>query len=80
MEPVRSTASIVAIACAIGSFVLSSQAHVFWGFMTAIIAVLAGLVGFLRAASPRVSGGMISLASVVLGAIAMLYALIRVAF
>jgi hypothetical protein len=77
MDPVRSTASTIAIVCAIVSFVLSGEHHIVWGFVAAIVAMLSGLWGFLRSISPRVSGGIISIVSVILGAVALLFALIR---
>src|SRR3954470_12516373 len=72
MEPVRSTTSIVAIACAIGSFVATAQHHAGWGFTLGIVAIVAGALGFLRSVSPRVKGGIISLLSVAMGVIALL--------
>jgi hypothetical protein len=41
------------------------------GFFLALLAILLGIVGFLRAASPRVSGGMMSIGAIVLGLVAM---------
>jgi hypothetical protein len=73
---VRSTASIIAILCAIGSFVLSANGREFLALLAAFVAIGAGLLGGLRALSPRVSGGILSIAAVVLGAIAILVALI----
>ena len=74
--PVRSAASIVAICAAIGSFILSSQGREFLALFAAVVAVGAGLLGGLRALSPRVSGGILSLLAVVLGAFAIIVALI----
>ena len=73
---VRSTASIIAILCAIGSFVLSSRGSEFLALLAALVAIGAGLLGGLRALSPRVSGGILSIAAVLLGAIAIIVALI----
>ena len=79
MSPqVRSTASIIAILAAIGSFVLSAQDHGFFALLAALVAIGAGLLGGLRALSPRVSGGILSILAVVLGAIAILVALVVV--
>ncbi len=72
----KSAASIVAIVCAIVSFVLSSRGREFLALITAFVAIAAGLLGGLRALSPRVSGGMLSIIAVVLGAIAIGVALI----
>ena len=77
---VRSGASIVAILCAIGSFIMSGQGREFWGFGLALVAVIAGLLGGVKALSPRVSGGMLSIAAVILGVIALVFALIALVF
>jgi len=77
---VRSTASVVAIICALASFYLSGHHHQLFGFITAIVAIGAGLIGGLRALSPRVSGGILSIIAVVLGVIAILYAILAVVF
>ena len=77
MSPqVRSTASIVAILAAIGSFVLSANGREFLALFAALVAIGAGLVGGLRALSPRVSGGILSIVAVALGVIAILVALV----
>lgn len=72
----RSAASIVAILAAIGSFVLSANGREFLALFAAIVAIGAGLLGGMRALSPRVSGGILSILAVVLGAIAIIVALI----
>jgi hypothetical protein len=74
--PVRSGASILAIIAAIGSFYLSSQDHGIWALLAAFVAIGAGLLGGLRALSPRVSGGILSIIAVLLGTIAIVVALI----
>jgi hypothetical protein len=78
--PVRSTASIVAIGCAIGSFYTSSHHHQLFGFILAIVAIAAGLLGGLRALSPKVSGGILSIIAVVLGVIAIVFSLLALVF
>ncbi len=77
---IRSTASVVAIICALGSFYLSSHHHQLFGFIIALVAIGAGLVGGLRALSPKVSGGILSIIAVILGAIAIVYALLALVF
>ena len=74
--PVRSAASIAAIIAAIGSFILSSQGREFLALFAAIFAIGAGLLGGIRALSPRVSGGVLSILAVLLGAVAIIVALI----
>jgi hypothetical protein len=72
----RSIASIVAILAALVSFYLSSQGREILALLCAFVAIGAGLVGGLRALSPRVSGGVLSILAVALGAIAIIVALI----
>ena len=73
---IRSGASVVAILCALGSFYFSSRGTESMGFILALVAILAGLLGGIKALSPRVSGGILSIAAVVLGVIALLFAFI----
>lgn len=72
----RSAASVLAIVAAIVSFFFSARGREFIGLFAAIVAIGAGLLGGLRALSPRVSGGLLSIAAVLLGAIAIIVALI----
>jgi hypothetical protein len=73
-------ASIVAIISAIVSFVMSGRGHELAGFLLALLAIAAGLVGGLRALSPRVSGGILSILAVILGAIAIVFSLVALIF
>jgi hypothetical protein len=75
-NPVKSTASVIAIIAALGSFFLSARGREILALMAAGAGILFGLMGFLKAASPRVSGGILSLAAVALSAIAVIVALI----
>ena len=75
-SPAKSLASIVAIIAAIVSFVMSARGQEFMALGAAVVAIGAGLLGGLRALSPRVSGGILSMLAVVLGAIAIVVALI----
>ncbi|HSI32632.1 MAG: hypothetical protein ACAI43_14065 [Phycisphaerae bacterium] len=77
---VRSAASIVAILCALASFYFSGQGRELPGFLLALVAIVAGMVGGVKALSPRVSGGMLSIAAVVLGVIAVLFAIVALIF
>ena len=74
--PVKSAASIVAIIAAALSFYMSSQGREFVALLCELLAMGAGFLGFFRAASPRVSGGILSLSAIALGAIAIIIALI----
>jgi hypothetical protein len=73
---VRSAASIVAIIAALASFYFSHRGTESLGFILAFVAMAAGLIGGVKALSPRVSGGILSIAAVVMGAIALVYAFI----
>ena len=73
---VRSTASVVAIIAAIVSFFLSGTDREVWGFIVALVAIGAGLIGGVKALSPRVSGGILSIMAVVLGVIALLFSVL----
>ena len=76
----RSTTSILAILAAIGSFVLSAKDHGITAFLLALFAIGAGVFGGLKALSPRVSGGMLSLLAVLLGVIAALVGIVVTIF
>ena len=76
VNPAKSVASIVAIIAALLSFWFSSQGRELWGLFAALVAIGAGLMGAARSLSPRVSGGILSIISVALGAIAVIVALI----
>lgn len=61
--PVKSIASIAAILFAVGSFVVGNAGG---KMVMAIVAVVFGLIGLLRAASPRVSGGILSILAILM--------------
>jgi hypothetical protein len=75
--PVRSGASIIAILCALGSFYMTGHGRELLGFVLAIVAMPAGLIGGIKALSPRVRGGILSIAAVGLGVIALLFAVLH---
>ena len=76
MNPTMSGASILAIVAAILSFFVSAG----WGFLLAIIAILAGLVGLVLSLSPRVRGGITSFFAIVAGLIGIVAAIVRLGF
>ena len=76
--PVKSAASIIAIVAALGSFYLSFNGMGVRGLLVAGVGVIFGIMGFLRAASPRVSGGILSLAALALSAIGSVVALVAI--
>lgn len=59
----RGLAATLAFAAAVAAFFLSPVA----GLLVAVGAVILGAFGFLRAASPRVSGARLSVLAIVLG-------------
>ena len=67
----KSIASIIAIIAALASFFFSARGAEGTALITAFVAIIGGAIGFFKAASPRVSGGLLSLAAVALGAIAL---------
>ena len=74
--PVKSVASIVAIVAVALSFYMSFKGREFVALLCALLAMGAGSLGFFRAASPRVSGGLLSMTAVALAVLAIVVALI----
>lgn len=74
--PARSAASIVAILAAIFSFYFSGGGREIIGLILAVLAIGAGMIGGLRALSPSVRGGILSIFAVVLGVIAIVFSII----
>ena len=72
----KSVPAVVAIIAAIASFFVAPL----WSFILAIVAVIGGALGFLAAASPRVSGGIISIIAIVVGVLALIGAIFRAVF
>ncbi len=77
-KQVVGTAATISIIAALGSFALTCTGHPIWGLVAAIVAEPAGLFGFVRAASPRVRGGIISIVAMILGAIAAVVAILGI--
>jgi hypothetical protein len=74
--PAFSIPSIIAVICAIASFMVRPGI----GFILAIVAIVAGIIGVLLSLSPRVRGGMVSIFSVVAGAIGIVAAVLKLVF
>lgn len=68
-------AAIAIIATIIGWIVLFA-AYPGWSFFLQIIAVIAGIIGLMMAASPRVGGGVASIVGVIAGAIGIIFAIL----
>ncbi|HEX2229551.1 MAG TPA: hypothetical protein VHM64_20645 [Candidatus Binatia bacterium] len=69
IEQRTGTAATLAIIAAIGGFILIFTGNPGWGLIVEFLAGVLGAVGLLMAASPRVSGGMLSIAAIVLAVI-----------
>jgi len=65
--------SLVAIGAAIASFFVSPGA----GFMLAIVAIIAGVIGVLLSMSPSIRGGVVSMFSLIVAAIGIVVAIAR---
>ena len=78
MNQKTGTAAILSILFAIGSFYASFTGSPFIGFLLALVAIPLGFFGALRAASPRVSGGIISIIAIILGGLGLLVAVLGV--
>ena len=76
VEPKITIAAIIAIVSAIASF----RTGAFWGLILAIVAVVAGALGMLIAASPRRRGGIVSLLAMLAGVIALVRAVMVAVF
>ena len=64
------TLATAAIIVAVLSFILTFTGHVLWGGISALISIPLGVLGVFMAASPRVGGGLMSIAAIILGVIA----------
>lgn len=73
LRPEFSVPSIIAIACAIGSFYAGAAL----GFVLAILAIAAGAIGCLLAIRPSVRGGLVSMISIVMGLVGIIAAIVK---
>lgn len=71
-------AAAISILAAVGSYILTCMGHPVWGLILALISVPAGITGLVMAASPRVSGGILSIVAIILGAIGVLVAVLGI--
>jgi hypothetical protein len=65
--------SLIAIAAAIASFFVAPGS----GFLLAVVALVAGVIGIMLAMSPSVRGGIVSTLSLVLAGIGIIVAIVR---
>lgn len=80
MNQKTGTFATLAIITAIASYFLTFNGHTVWGILTALISIPLGIGGFVMAASPRVSGGVMSIISILLGVFAIGIAVIGMIF
>jgi hypothetical protein len=66
-------ASLIAIVCAVASFFVGAG----WGFLLALIAIVAGLIGMVLSISPRVRGGITSFFAIIAGLIGIVTAIVK---
>jgi hypothetical protein len=64
-------AATVSLIAAILSWIITFTGHPIWGMVLGLISIPAGIIGLLMAASPRVSGGVLSIIGIVLGVLAL---------
>ena len=63
------TSAILAVVASLGSMFLSCSGRPMWGLILAILSIPFGLVGFIRAASPEIKGGLASIFSILIGVV-----------
>ncbi len=80
MNQKTGTLATLAIIAAIASYFLTFTGHKLFGILAAIISLPLGAGGFIMAASPRVSGGIMSIISILLGVFAIGIAVIAMIF
>jgi len=80
MEKTRSqktgTSATVSIIAAIGSYLLTFSGRPVYGLLAALLSLPLGVLGLVSAASPRVSGGILSIIAIVLGLIGLSVAIL----
>jgi hypothetical protein len=72
-SPAFSIPSILAMICAIGSFMTGAGA----GFLLAILAIILGGLGLVLAFAPQTRGGIVSVISILAGAIGIIAAVFK---
>jgi hypothetical protein len=75
-EQKTGTLALGAIIAAIVSFILTLSGSPIIGLVFGLISIPLGIFGVMMAASPRVGGGLLSIAAIVLGVIAIGFAVL----
>lgn len=63
------TVATLAIVAAIISFIVTFSGSPILGLLTALLAIVLGIVGVVVSASPRIGGGLMSIIAIGLGAL-----------
>jgi len=72
------TLAIAAIIAAVGSYLFTFSGHPLLGLVAAVLSIPLGIFGFVAAISPRTGGGILSTFAIVLGAIAVIVAVLGI--
>ncbi len=80
MNQKTGTFALLAIIAAIASYLLTFSGHRLFAILAGVISIPLGIGGFVMAASPRVSGGIISIISILLGVFAIGIAVLAIVF
>lgn len=75
-EQKTGTLALGAIIAAIVSFILTLSGSPIIGLVCGLISIPLGIFGVMMSASPRVGGGLLSIAAIVLGVIAIGFAVL----
>jgi hypothetical protein len=67
MEQKTGIAATISLITAILSWIVTFTGHPIWGMLLGLVSIVPGIVGFVMAASPRVSGGILSIIAIVFG-------------
>jgi hypothetical protein len=76
MASTTGTSALLAIVAALGSFFATFSGRPIIGLLAALAALPLGVLGLVMSVSPRVSGGILSIIAIVLGAFGLLAALL----
>jgi hypothetical protein len=72
------TTAILSIIAAVVSYYATLTGSPIVGFLLALVSIPLGITGMFKAASPRVSGGIISIFAIGMGAVGMIVAMLAV--
>ncbi len=78
MDQKAGTSATVSILAAIGSYIITFTGHPVWGLIAGAVSIPLGVIGIIMAASPRVSGGFMSLLAIFLGVVATAVAILGI--